>query len=169
MKPLVSIIMGSTSDLPVMEKACKQLESMEIPFEINALSAHRTPDEVEKFAREAKSRGLKVIIAGAGMSAALPGCIAASTTLPVIGVPIHGMLDGLDALLSIVQMPPGIPVATVGVDGAKNAALLAAEIMALGDEEIARKVSDFKSGLGQKIVKANEQLSAIKDYKFKTN
>ena len=113
MKALVSIIMGSTSDMPVMEKACKWLNDMEIPFEVNALSAHRTPDAVEKFAREAKDRGIKVIIAGAGMAAALPGVIAASTTLPVIGVPIKGMLDGLDAMLSIIQMPPGIPVATV--------------------------------------------------------
>ena len=107
MQPLVSIIMGSTSDLPVMEKACKWLEEQEIPFEVNALSAHRTPEAVEKFAREAKGRGLRVIIAGAGMAAALPGVIAASTTLPVIGVPIKGMLDGLDAMLSIIQMPPG--------------------------------------------------------------
>ncbi len=123
MKPLVSIIMGSTSDLPVMEKACKELEAMEIPFELTALSAHRTPAEVEAFAKGAKERGLKVIIAAAGMAAALPGVIAASTTLPVIGVPIKGMLDGLDAMLSIIQMPPGIPVATVGVNGANNAAI----------------------------------------------
>ncbi|WP_455069276.1 5-(carboxyamino)imidazole ribonucleotide mutase, partial [Prevotella nigrescens] len=140
MKPLVSIIMGSTSDLPIMEKACKWLEQYEIPFEVNALSAHRTPAAVEKFAKEAKERGIKVIIAGAGMAAALPGVIAASTSLPVIGVPIKGMLDGLDAMLSIIQMPPGIPVATVGVNGAQNAAVLAAEMMALGDEEIAKKV-----------------------------
>ena len=144
MQPLVSIIMGSTSDLPVMEKACKWLEEQEIPFEVNALSAHRTPEAVEKFAREAKGRGLRVIIAGAGMAAALPGVIAASTTLPVIGVPIKGMLDGLDAMLSIIQMPPGIPVATVGVNGAQNAAVLAAEMMALADEEIARKVETGK-------------------------
>lgn len=140
MKPLVSIIMGSTSDLPVMEKACKWLEQYEIPFEVNALSAHRTPAAVEKFAKEAKERGIKVIIAGAGMAAALPGVIAASTSLPVIGVPIKGMLDGLDAMLSIIQMPPGIPVATVGVNGAQNAAILAAQMMALGNEEIAKKV-----------------------------
>lgn len=139
MKPLVSIIMGSTSDLPVMEKACKWLEQYEIPFEVNALSAHRTPAAVEKFAKEAKERGIKVIIAGAGMAAALPGVIAASTSLPVIGVPIKGMLDGLDAMLSIIQMPPGIPVATVGVNGAQNAAILAAQMMALGNEEIAKK------------------------------
>ena len=159
--------MGSTSDLPVMEKACKWLEQQEIPFEINALSAHRTPDAVESFAKNAKSRGIRVIIAGAGMAAALPGVIAASTPLPVIGVPIKGMLDGLDAMLSIIQMPPGIPVATVGVNGAQNAAILAAEIMALGDEAIAAKVDAWKAGLGAKIEKANKDLAVIKDYKFK--
>ncbi|WP_077196843.1 5-(carboxyamino)imidazole ribonucleotide mutase [Prevotella ihumii] len=167
MKPLVSIIMGSTSDLPVMEKACKWLEEQEIPFEINALSAHRTPAAVEAFAKEAKGRGIKVIIAAAGMAAALPGVIAASTSLPVIGVPIKGMLDGLDAMLSIIQMPPGIPVATVGVNGAQNAAILAAEMIALGDEEVAKKVDNWKSTLGKKIEKANQELAEIKDYKFK--
>lgn len=167
MKPLVSIIMGSTSDLPVMEKACKWLEGQEIPFEMNALSAHRTPDAVERFAKGARARGVKVIIAGAGMAAALPGVIAASTPLPVIGVPIKGMLDGLDAMLSIIQMPPGIPVATVGVNGAQNAAILAAEMIALGDEAIAAKVDAWKAGLGKKIEKANAELVAIKDYKFK--
>ena len=167
MKPLVSIIMGSTSDLPIMEKACKWLEQYEIPFEVNALSAHRTPAAVEKFAKEAKERGIKVIIAGAGMAAALPGVIAASTSLPVIGVPIKGMLDGLDAMLSIIQMPPGIPVATVGVNGAQNAAILAAEMMALGNEEIAKKVEQWKATLGQKIEKANKELAEIKDYKYK--
>ena len=169
MKPLVSIIMGSTSDLPVMEKACKFLDEMHIPFEVNALSAHRTPDAVEAFAKGAKERGIKVIIAGAGMAAALPGVIAASTTLPVIGVPIKGMLDGLDALLSIVQMPPGIPVATVGVNGAQNAAVLAAEMIAVGDDEIAAKVEAWKAGLGAKIEKANAELAAIKDYEYKCN
>lgn len=167
MKPLVSIIMGSTSDLPVMEKACKWLEEQEIPFEMNALSAHRTPDAVEQFAKGAKARGVKVIIAGAGMAAALPGVIAASTPLPVIGVPIKGMLDGLDAMLSIIQMPPGIPVATVGVNGAQNAAILAAEMMAMGDEAIAKKVDAWKAGLGKKIEKANADLASITDYKFK--
>ena len=167
MKPLVSIIMGSTSDLPVMEKACKWLEQYEIPFEVNALSAHHTPAAVEKFAKEAKERGIKVIIAGAGMAAALPGVIAASTSLPVIGVPIKGMLDGLDAMLSIIQMPPGIPVATVGVNGAQNAAILAAQMMALGNEEIAKKVEAWKATLGQKIEKANKDLAEIKDYKYK--
>ena len=168
MKPLVSIIMGSTSDLPVMEKAAKFLESMEIPFEMNALSAHRTPTEVEDFAKNAKSRGLRVIIAGAGMAAALPGVIAASTTIPVIGVPIKGMLDGLDAMLSIIQMPPGIPVATVGVNGAQNAAILATEILALSDNAIAAALENYKSGLKDKIVKANAELAQVK-YQFKTN
>ncbi len=167
MKPLVSIIMGSTSDLPVMEKACKWLDGQEIPFEMNALSAHRTPDAVERFAKGARARGVKVIIAGAGMAAALPGVIAASTPLPVIGVPIKGMLDGLDAMLSIIQMPPGIPVATVGVNSAQNAAILAAEMIALGDEAIAAKVDAWKAGLGKKIEKANAELVAIKDYKFR--
>lgn len=150
-----------------MEKACKWLEEQEIPFEMNALSAHRTPDAVEQFAKGAKARGVKVIIAGAGMAAALPGVIAASTPLPVIGVPIKGMLDGLDAMLSIIQMPPGIPVATVGVNGAQNAAILAAEMMALGDENIATKVDAWKAGLGKKIEKANQDLAEITDYKFK--
>ena len=169
MKPIVSIIMGSTSDLPVMEKAMDFLDEMEIPFEVNALSAHRTPQAVELFAREAKAKEIKVIIAAAGMAAALPGVIAASTTIPVIGVPIKGMLDGLDAMLSIIQMPPGIPVATVGVNGALNAAILAAEILALTDESIDAKVEAYKAGLGDKIVKANQQLSEVKKYRFKTN
>lgn len=159
--------MGSTSDLPVMEKACKWLEEQEIPFEMNALSAHRTPDAVEQFAKGAKARGVKVIIAGAGMAAALPGVIAASTPLPVIGVPIKGMLDGLDAMLSIIQMPPGIPVATVGVNGAQNAAILSAEMIALGDDAIAAKVDAWKAGLGKKIEKANKELSEISTYKYK--
>ncbi len=166
--PLVSIIMGSTSDLPVMEKACQLLDQLQIPFEVNALSAHRTPDAVEQFAHEAQSRGLRVIIAAAGMAAALPGVIAASTTLPVIGVPIKGMLDGLDALLSIVQMPPGIPVATVGVNGAQNAAILAVEMLALSDEAIAQRLADYKQGLKAKIEKANRDLSELK-YEYKTN
>ncbi|ALO49992.1 5-(carboxyamino)imidazole ribonucleotide mutase [Hoylesella enoeca] len=168
MKPLVSIIMGSTSDLPVMEKACQFLNDMQIPFEVNALSAHRTPDAVESFAKGAADRGIRVIIAGAGMAAALPGVIAASTTLPVIGVPIKGMLDGLDAMLSIIQMPPGIPVATVGVNGSMNAAILAAEMLALTDPQIAQKMTAYKTGLGAKIEKANRELAEVK-YEFKTN
>ena len=168
MTPLVSIIMGSTSDLPVMEKACKFLDEMQVPFEVNALSAHRTPDAVEEFARGAQQRGIKVIIAGAGMAAALPGVIAASTTLPVIGVPIKGMLDGLDAMLSIIQMPPGIPVATVGVNGAQNAAILAVEMMALADDALAARLTEYKLGLKEKIEKANRDLAEVK-YQFKTN
>lgn len=168
MTPIVSIIMGSTSDLPVMEKACQWLNDHKIPFEVNALSAHRTPDAVERFAKGAQARGIQVIIAAAGMSAALPGVIAASTTLPVIGVPIKGMLDGLDALLSIVQMPPGIPVATVGVNGALNAAVLATEMLALTNEDVAQRLAEYKSTLGRKIEKANQELSEVK-YAFKTN
>ena len=160
--------MGSTSDMPVMEKACKFLDDMKIPFEVNALSAHRTPDAVEQFAKEAKGRGIKVIIAAAGMAAALPGVIAASTTLPVIGVPIKGMLDGLDSMLSIIQMPPGIPVATVGVNASMNAAILACEMIALADSSVAEKVQAYKSTLGEKMEKANRDLAEI-HYDFKTN
>ena len=169
MKPIVSIIMGSTSDLPVMEKACKFLDDMQIPFEVNALSAHRTPDAVEQFAKGARERGIRVIIAGAGMAAALPGVIAAQTTLPVIGVPIKGsVLDGVDALYSILQMPPGIPVATVAINGALNAAILATEMLALCDNAIAQRMADYKATLGQKIEKANRELAEVK-YAHKTN
>lgn len=168
MKPLVSIIMGSTSDLPVMEKAARFFDELEIPFELHALSAHRTPAEVEDFARNAAQRGIRVIIAGAGMAAALPGVIAASSTVPVIGVPVKGMLDGLDALLSIVQMPPGIPVATVGVNGALNAAILAAQMLAVADASLAEKLAAYKEGLKDKIVRANAELAGV-NYKFKTN
>ena len=122
-----------------------------------------------RHARGAKERGIRVIIAAAGMAAALPGVIAASTTLPVIGVPIKGMLDGLDAMLSIIQMPPGIPVATVGVNAAQNAAILAAEMIALSDERVAQVVADWKAGLGAKIEKANKELAEIKDYEYKCN
>lgn len=168
MTPLVSIIMGSTSDLPIMEKACQLLDQLQIPFEVNALSAHRTPSEVEDFAQDAEPRGIKVIIAAAGMAAALPGVIAANTTLPVIGVPIKGMLDGLDAMLSIIQMPPGIPVATVGVNAAQNAAILAVQMLALSDKAIADRLWDYKDGLRAKIEKANQDLAAL-HYDFKTN
>ncbi len=168
MTPTVSIIMGSTSDMPVMEKAMQFLNDMKIPFEVNALSAHRTPDAVEEFARSAEGRGIRVIIAAAGMAAALPGVIAASTTLPVIGVPVKGMLDGLDAMLSIIQMPPGIPVATVGVNGAMNAAILAMEMLALADSDIAARLKEYKAGLGAKIEKANKELAEVK-YEYKCN
>ena len=159
--------MGSTSDLPVMEKACQFLEEMEIPFEVNALSAHRTPAEVSDFARGAAGRGIKVIIAGAGMAAALPGVIAAETPLPVIGVPIKGScLEGLDATFAIMQMPPGIPVATVAINGAQNAAILAMQMLALGDDALMQKLVAYKLGLKKKIVKANEELAKL-EYKFK--
>ena len=159
--------MGSTSDLPVMEKACQFFDEMEIPFEVNALSAHRTPAEVSDFARNAQSRGIKVIIAGAGMAAALPGVIAAETPLPVIGVPIKGsVLEGLDATFAIMQMPPGIPVATVAINGAQNAAILAMQMLALGNEELMQKLTTYKAGLKNKIVKANAELAQL-DYKFK--
>ena len=168
MKPIVSVIMGSTSDLPIMEKALKFLDEMEIPFEVNALSAHRTPTEVEEFAHGAKARGIKVIIAAAGMAAHLPGVIAAMTPLPVIGVPIKSTIEGLDALLAIVQMPPGIPVATVGINASLNAAILAMQMLALSDTAVAERFEAYKKGLAQKIAKANEQLSEIK-YTYKTN
>ena len=168
MKPVVSIIMGSTSDLPILEKAAKFLEQMEVPFEMNALSAHRTPGEVEEFARNAESRGIKVIIAAAGMAAALPGVIAAMTPLPVIGLPINSTLDGVDALLSIVQMPPGISVATVGINNGMNAAVMAVQILALSDETLAKRFAEYRATLSEKIVKANEDLKNVK-YKFKVD
>lgn len=168
MKPIVSIIMGSTSDLPIMEKAAKLFDELEVPFEINALSAHRTPEKVESFAKGAKDRGIKVIIAAAGMAAHLPGVIASMTPIPVIGVPINSTLDGLDALLAIVQMPPGIPVATVGIDGALNAAILALQMIATGDASLQEKLITYKEALKEKITKANEDLSKVK-YKYKTN
>ncbi len=169
MNPLVSIIMGSTSDLPVMEKTAKLLDEFEIPFEMHALSAHRTPAEVENFAKNAKSRGIKVIIAAAGMAAHLPGVIASMTTLPVIGVPINSSLDGMDALLAIVQMPPGIPVATVGINASLNAAILAVQMLAGNDENnLQDKLFRYKEDLKSKIVKANEELSSVK-FKYKTN
>lgn len=168
MNAKVSIIMGSTSDLPVMEKAAKILNEFKIPFEINALSAHRTPEEVEKFAKGAKEKGIEVIIAGAGMAAHLPGVIAAMTSLPVIGVPINATLDGMDSLLAIVQMPPGIPVATVGINGAQNAGILAAQILAAGDKNLKQTLIEYKENLKSKIVKANEELSKVK-FDYKTN
>jgi 5-(carboxyamino)imidazole ribonucleotide mutase len=163
----VSIIMGSTSDMPVMRKAADFLEQMEVPFEMHALSAHRTPAAVERFASEAAGRGIEVIIAAAGMSAALPGVIAAITPLPVIGVPIAATLDGIDALLSIAQMPPGIPTATVGINGALNAAVLAVRILSLSDHGLAERYNAYRSGLSAKVEKADAELAAIADYKFK--
>ncbi|GAB4302214.1 MAG: 5-(carboxyamino)imidazole ribonucleotide mutase [Marinilabiliales bacterium] len=168
MEPRVSIIMGSTSDWPVMEKAAKLLDEFQIPFEINALSAHRTPEEVKEFASNAEKRGIKVIIAAAGMAAHLPGVIASLTPLPVIGVPIKSSLEGLDAIFSILQMPPGIPVATVSLNGAQNAAILAAQIIATGDGLVAETVKKYKENLKEKIVKANQEIKNYK-FKFKTN
>jgi len=168
MKPKVSIIMGSTSDLSVMEKAAALLNDFEIPFEMNALSAHRTPREVEIFASNAQKNGIEVIIAAAGMAAHLPGVIASMTTVPVIGVPINATLDGMDALLAIVQMPPGIPVATVGINASLNAAILAIQILAIGDEKLKTKLIQYKEDLKKKIVEANNQLAQVQ-YKFKTN
>ncbi len=166
MEPKVSIIMGSTSDLPVMEAAAKFLNEMQIPFEMNALSAHRTPEKVEEFAKNAHKRGIRVIIAAAGMAAHLPGVIAAMTTLPVIGVPIKSSLEGLDSMLAIIQMPPGIPVATVAINGAQNAAILATEILATADEALHLKMIAFKEELKKKIIKANEELAQVK-YEYK--
>lgn len=168
MKPIVSIIMGSTSDLPVIRKAADFLNEMEVPFEINALSAHRTPAEVEQFARGARDHGLKVIIAAAGMAAALPGVIAAMTPLPVIGIPINSTLEGRDALLSIVMMPPGVSVATVGINAGLNAAISAVQILALADPALANRFDKYREGLSAKIVKANEELKQV-EYPFKTN
>lgn len=160
--------MGSMSDLPILQKAAQFLDTMKVPFEMNALSAHRTPAEVEHFARTARDRGIKVIIAAAGMAAALPGVIAAMTPLPVIGVPLSATLEGRDALMSIVQMPPGIAVATVGIDGAMNAAVLAVQILAVSDAEVAARLDEYRSRLQDKIVKANADLKEVK-YEFKTN
>jgi len=168
MTPLVSIIMGSTSDLPIMEKAAAFLDEMEIPFEMHALSAHRTPEAVEQFAKGAEKRGIKVIIAAAGMAAHLCGVIASMTTIPVIGVPINASLDGMDALLAIVQMPPGIPVATVGINGALNSAILAMQMLALNDDGLQQKLAAYKENLKKKIVKANNELKKV-SYTYKTN
>lgn len=166
----MSIIMGSTSDLKIMEAAAKFLDDMEIPYEINALSAHRVPEKVVEFAKGAAGRGIEVVIAGAGGAAHLPGVIAALTPLPVIGVPIKSSnsVDGWDSILSILQMPGGIPVATVALDGALNAAILAAQIIAIGDKEIKAKVAEYKSQLAKKIEKANAELAEIKR-PFKVN
>ena len=168
MNPQVSIIMGSTSDLPVMETAAALLDEFGIPFEMNALSAHRTPREVEAFATGAQARGIRVIIAAAGMAAHLPGVIASMTTVPVIGVPIKSTLEGMDALLAIVQMPPGIPVATVGINASLNAAILAVQMLAIGDPALQARLADYKERLKQKIVAANAELAQVR-YKHKTN
>lgn len=168
MKAIVSIIMGSTSDMPVMQEAAKFFDEMEIPFEINALSAHRTPERVMEFAENADKRGVRVIIAAAGGAAHLPGVIAASTVLPVIGVPIKSSnsIDGWDSILSILQMPAGIPVATVALDGARNAAILAVQILAQSDETIKTRLKAFKGDLKKKVIKANEDLQK-QSFKFR--
>ena len=168
MKPIVSIIMGSTSDMPVMKKAAEFFNEMEIPFEINALSAHRTPNLVESFATNAKKNGIKVIIAGAGGAAHLPGVVAAFTSVPVIGVPCRSSIsiDGWDSILSILQMPPGIPVATVGLDASVNAAILACQILSTGDEKISGKMDEYERNLKSKVEKANKDLASF-EYKFR--
>lgn len=170
MKPRVSIIMGSTSDLKIMEEAAKFLAEMEIPYEVNALSAHRVPEMVVEFAKGAETHGIEVIIAGAGGAAHLPGVIAALTPLPVIGVPIKSSnsIDGWDSILSILQMPAGIPVATVALDGARNAGILAAQIISTADKAVREKVRKFKAELAGKIDKANRDLAEVK-MPFKTN
>ncbi len=145
-KPLVGILMGSESDLPVMEKAEEVLKEMGVPYEMEISSAHRLPEKTARYAKTARQRGVEVLIAGAGMAAHLAGALASHTTLPVVGVPIKsGALNGADALYSTVQMPPGVPVATVGIDGAKNAAYLACEILSIKYPEMARKLEDFRS------------------------
>ena len=166
MNPKVSIIMGSTSDMPVMQEAAKILDEFEIPFEINALSAHRTPEKVEQYAKTSYNRGIRVVIAGAGGAAHLPGVMASMFTLPVIGVPCRSSIsiDGWDSILSILQMPPGIPVATVGLDAARNAGILAVQILAAGDDSLLEKLKAFKENLKEKIVSANEDL---RKFKFK--
>ncbi len=158
--------MGSTSDLPILKKAADFLNDMQVPFEMNALSAHRTPREVEEFATGAQARGIKVIIAAAGMAAALPGVIAAMTPLPVIGIPINSTLSGMDALYSIVQMPPGISVATVGINAGMNAAVTAVQVLALSDPDLAARYEAYRATLSKKIVKANEELREVK-YEYK--
>lgn len=168
MTPIVSIIMGSTSDLPVMRKAADLLNEFQIPFEMHALSAHRTPKEVEEFSTQAAGRGIKVIIAGAGMAAHLAGVVAASTPVPVIGVPLTGSIEGLDAMLAMIQMPPGIPVATVALNGAMNAGILAVQILSVADPELAERFVQYKKNLALKIVKANKELAELK-YDYKCN
>ncbi|HNV27916.1 MAG TPA: 5-(carboxyamino)imidazole ribonucleotide mutase [Cyclobacteriaceae bacterium] len=152
-KPVVGIIMGSQSDLKIMKEAAEFLEELNIPFELTVVSAHRTPQRMADYASSARSRGLKVIVAGAGGAAHLPGMVASFTSLPVIGVPIKSSnsIDGWDSVLSILQMPAGVPVATVALNGAKNAGILAAQILGSGDKNIARKLDAFKKGLQKKV------------------
>lgn len=159
---LVGIIMGSDSDLPIMQEASKLLKEFRVGYEISIVSAHRTPDWMYQYANSAQKKGLKVIIAGAGGSAHLPGMTASITTLPIIGVPIKTKsLDGLDSLLSIVQMPPGIPVATVGINAAKNAALLAIQILAINDKELALKLKEYRRKLKDSVLGKTEKLKVL--------
>ena len=162
--------MGSKSDFPIMKEAIEILKSVKIEVEVDIVSAHRTPEKMFSYAKEAHKRGIKVIIAGAGGAAHLPGVVAAFTHLPIIGVPCRSSIsiDGWDSILSILQMPPGVPVATVGLDGAHNAGILAAQIIAVGDEALSERVYNHKQGLKQKIIKANESLTEYK-FKFRTN
>jgi 5-(carboxyamino)imidazole ribonucleotide mutase len=158
-KPLVGILMGSESDLPIMEKAAEALKEMGIPYEMDISSAHRLPEKTAEYARTARARGLEVLIAGAGMAAHLAGGLASHTTLPVIGVPIKsGALNGVDALYSTVQMPPGIPVATVGIDGAKNAAYLACEILSIKHPEIAERLERFRESMRKSLEEKSKTL-----------
>ncbi len=159
-KPVIGIIMGSQSDVKVMKEAANFLEEMKIPFELTIVSAHRTPRRMVDYASTARERGLKVIIAGAGGAAHLPGMIASLTSLPVIGVPVKSSnsLDGWDSILSILQMPAGVPVATVAVDGAQNAGILAAQILGTGDNGIARKLDEFKDGIRKKVEDAAKNI-----------
>lgn len=158
-KPVIGIIMGSDSDFPVMEKAIDICKEFNVQFEVKIISAHRTPNKMKDYAENAKKRGIKVIIAGAGGSAHLPGMTASFTTLPVIGVPVPSKwLNGLDSLLSIVQMPSGVPVATVAIDGAKNAALLAIQILAINDKNLQKKLEDFKKKMQDEVIAKDNNL-----------
>lgn len=163
MSAIVGIIMGSDSDLEVMSKSAEILDEFNVEYEQTIVSAHRTPDRMDEYSKTAATRGLKIIIAGAGGSAHLPGMTASHTTLPIIGVPIKTKaMDGLDSLLSIVQMPPGIPVATVGVNGAKNAGLLAVRILAINDETLKAKLEDYAKNLESQVMDKAEKLENIK-------
>lgn len=160
MKPLVGIIMGSKSDLTVMQEAADVLKELGVPYEVHIVSAHRTPERMFEYARTAEERGLRVIIAGAGGAAHLPGMTASITPLPVIGVPVksRNSIDGWDSVLSILQMPAGVPVATVALDGARNAGILAAQILSTGDQALRRRITDFKSSLREKVLRDAAQL-----------
>ena len=166
-KPMVAIIMGSDSDLSIMQDAAKILDEFKIPYELTVVSAHRTPDRLSQYAKSLIANGIKVVIAGAGGAAHAPGMVAAFTSLPVIGVPIKAKaMEGLDSLLSIVQMPPGIPVATVGVNAAKNAGILAAQIIGISDNDVQKKVDQYKEGLKKSVIEKAEKLEKIGYQKY---